>query len=87
VQNKFKDNARKWLWGFLAIVALSQLYFVKELVAAFAIFTLGFAAIAFVVISLYMLQHGWTLAVARLAEVRHPVITLASVNSQNQKAA
>jgi len=25
VQIKFKDNARKWLWGFLAIVALSNM--------------------------------------------------------------
>jgi hypothetical protein len=87
VQTKFKDNARKWLWGFLATVALSQLYFVKELFAAFALFALGFLAIASVVVSLYMLHHGWSLAVARLADLRQPVMNMAPVNTQNQKAA
>jgi hypothetical protein len=87
VENRLKDNARKWLWGFLAIVALSQLYFVKELVAAFALFAIGFAAIAFVVVSLYMLHHGWALAVARFANLRQPVMNMAPVNTQNQKAA
>ncbi|HMD38227.1 MAG TPA: hypothetical protein VKH15_03035 [Candidatus Acidoferrum sp.] len=87
VQIKFKDNARKWLWGFLAIVALSQLYFVKELVAAFAIFAIGFVAIASVVAGLYMLQHIMALAFARLAVLRQPVMNMAPVNTQNQKAA
>lgn len=82
-----KDNARKWLWGFLGVVVLSQLYFVRELLAAFVIFALGFAAIAFVVVSLYMLHHGWALAVARLADLRQPVMNMAPVNGQNQKAA
>ncbi|MGA2096254.1 MAG: hypothetical protein ABSH39_08145 [Candidatus Acidiferrum sp.] len=87
MQIKFKDNARKWIWGFLAVVALSQLYFVKELLAVFTLFTIGFAAIAFVVISLYTLQHGLTLAASRLADLRQPVINLVPVNTQNHKAA
>lgn len=87
VENKLKDNARKWLWGFLAIVALSQLYFVKELLAAFAIFAIGFVAIACAVVTLYMLHHGWALVVARFADLRQPVMNMAPVNTQNQKAA
>src|SRR6266850_6942661 len=57
VQTKLKDNGRIWLWGFLGVIVMSQLYVVQELLAAFALFALGFAAIAFVVASLYMLQH------------------------------
>jgi hypothetical protein len=99
VQSKLKDNGRIWLWGFLAVIALAQLYVVRELLAAFAIFTLGFAALALVVASLYMLQKSWELAVVRLAAFRHPVMNMAratdmasvgnmaSVSSENQKAA
>jgi hypothetical protein len=51
-------------WLLLAGVGL-QFYFVQELVAAFAFFAIGFAAIAFVIMSLYMLQKGWEAAVRR----------------------
>jgi len=87
VQSKLKDTGRNWLWGFLAVIALAQLYAVRELLAAFAIFTLGFAALAFVVASLYMLQKSWELAVSRLAALRHPVMSMASVNRETQKTA
>ncbi|HEY6385589.1 MAG TPA: hypothetical protein VIX91_07900 [Candidatus Acidoferrum sp.] len=88
-----KDHGRMWLWGFLAVIAISQLYVVRELFAAFALFAIGFVAIAVVVTSLYMLQKSWELAVARLAVLRHPVINIASVpnlgsvSRENQKAA
>ena len=87
-----KDNGRMWLWGFLAVIALSQLYVVRELLAAFALFALGFVAIALVVTSLYMLQKSWELAMARVAVLRHPVASiasvghLASVSHEDQKA-
>ena len=79
MQSKLKDNGRIWLWGFLAVIALAQLYVVRELLAAFALFVLGFAALAFVVAIVYMLQKSWELAVARLAALRHPVMSIASV--------
>jgi len=94
-----QDTHRSWLWWLLVIVAASQLYFVRELVAAFALFAIAFAAIAFVVASLYMLQKSWELAVARLVALRRPVLNLArvtnmasvgnmaSVSRENQKAA
>lgn len=87
MQSKRKDTGRIWLWGFLAVIALAQLYVVRELLAAFIIFALGFAALAFVVASLYMLQKSWELAVARLAALRQPVMNIASVGRENQKAA
>jgi hypothetical protein len=74
---KTADKSRKWMWWFLGIVLTLQLYFVRELLAAFALFALGFAAIAFVVASVYMLQKGWELAVARVADSQHPVVNLA----------
>ena len=99
MQTKRKDTGRIWLWGFLATIALAQLYIVRELLAAFALFALGFAALAIVVASLYLLQKSWELAVARLAALRQPVINMAtvanmasagnmaSVSRNNQKAA
>ena len=74
---KTKDSNRKWMWWFLAVVIALQLYFVRELVAAFALFALGFAAIAFVVMSLYMLQKVWETGVQRVADSQSPVITMA----------
>lgn len=74
---KTKDNSRKWMWWFLGALAAMQLYFVRELLAAFALFAMGFAAIAFVVVSFYMLQKGWEVAVERVAESGHPVVNMA----------
>ena len=87
MQTKLKDDDRKWLWGFLAVIMMSQVYFVQELLAVFALFSLGFAAIALVVASLYTLQHCWELAVVRLADFRRPVMNVAPVTRENQKAA
>ena len=87
MQTKLKDDDRKWLWGFLAVIMMSQVYFVQELLAVFALFTLGFAAIALVLASLYTLQHCWELPVVRLADFRRPVMNVAPVTRENQKAA
>ena len=86
MQTKLKDNGRMGLWGFLAVLVISQLYVVRELFAAFALFALGFAAIAFVVASLYMLARAGELIAARFAAVRQPVMNVAA-SRENQKAA
>ena len=65
------------MWWFLGIVVALQLYVVRELLVVFALFAVGFVAIAFVVASLYMLQKGWEVAVTRVADSRHPAVNLA----------
>ena len=74
---KNKDNSRRLMWWFLGVVVAMQLYFVWELLAAFALFALGFAAITCVIASLYMLQKSWEIAVARVADSDHPVVNFA----------
>jgi hypothetical protein len=74
---KNKDKGRKWMWWFLGALAALQLYFVRELLAAFALFAVGFAALASVVISVYMLQKSWEVAVQRVADSNHPLVNLA----------
>jgi uncharacterized membrane protein YccF (DUF307 family) len=74
---KKTDKGRKWMWWFLGSIVAMQLYFVRELLVVFALFTLGFAAIAFVVASLYMLQKGWEVAVTRVADSQNPAVNLA----------
>ena len=71
------------MWWFLGIVAALQLYFVRELLAAFALFAVGFAVIALLVATLYMMQKVWEVAVARVADSAHPLVAVArrSVNS------
>jgi hypothetical protein len=92
-QANVMDSGRMWLWGFLAVIAISQLYVVRELLAAFALFALGFIALAIVVAGLYMLLKSCEVAMVRLAALRHPVINMATVSTMatvrrgNQKAA
>src|SRR5260370_9314493 len=71
---KTEDKSRKWMWMFLAALVSLQMYFVWELLAGFVLFAVGFAAIAFVIGSLYMLHRGWALAVDRIADSQHPVM-------------
>jgi hypothetical protein len=74
---KTTDKSRKWMWWFLGVIGAMQLYFVRELLAAFALFALGFGVIAFVIGALYMMHTGWAVAVERLAESDHPVVAYA----------
>ncbi len=62
------------MWMFLAVLVSLQMYFVWELLAVFALFAIGFAAMASVAGSLYMLHRGWALAVDRIADSKHPVM-------------
>ena len=71
---KTNDKGRKWMWMFLAVLVSLQVYFVWELLAVFALFAIGFAAIASVVGSLYMLHRVWAVAVERIADSQHPVM-------------
>lgn len=59
---------------FLAALVSLQMYFVWELLAVFALFAIGFAAIASVVGSVYMLHRVWAVAVERVADSQHPVM-------------
>ena len=68
---KTEDKGRKWMWLFLGLVLALKFYFVQELIAAFVLFAFGFAAIAFVILCLYMLQKGWEVAVARFTQSQH----------------
>ena len=72
-----RDKGRKWIWWFLGVIAAMQLYFVRELLAAFAIFALGFAVIGAVIASLYLMQKTWEAGVTRLAASQHPLVLAA----------
>jgi fumarate reductase subunit C len=74
VKMRKADKDRKWMWWLLGSIAALQFYFVRELLAVFALFALGFLAIAGAVISLYALQRAWALTVDRVADSRHPVV-------------
>ena len=67
MKNNTKGNSR--IWGLLGLVVASQLYFVQELLVELALFAIVFAAIAFLIASLYLLHEGWEAVVAR---VRNP---------------
>lgn len=71
---KNKDKSRKWMWYLLGSIAALQVYFVRELLAAFALFAMGFLAVAALVGSLYMLHRGWAVTVDRVADSQHPAV-------------
>jgi membrane protein implicated in regulation of membrane protease activity len=72
-----KDNCRKWMWLFLAVLGALQIYAVRELLAAFALFMLGFGAVAVPVLSIYMLHKTWEATVARVAISQNRLILAA----------
>src|ERR1700730_2194181 len=74
---KTDDKSRKWMWWFLVLVVAAQLYFVRELLAAFALFAAGFAVVAVLVSGIYMMQKVWEVGVARMAERRSPAASMA----------
>ena len=74
---KIQDKSRKWMWSFLGVFVALQMYFVRDLLAAFAMFAVGFAAIAMVIASVYMLQKTWEAGVARIWASRNSVILAA----------
>jgi hypothetical protein len=65
------------LWWFLAVVVALQMYFVKELLAAFALFAMGLRRSLSLSASVYILHKGWEVAVERVAESGHPVVNMA----------
>jgi hypothetical protein len=69
-----RDKARKWMWWLLGGMAALQVYFVRELLAAFALFVMGFLAIAGLGVGVYALQRAWAATVDRVADSRHPVV-------------
>ena len=69
-----RDKGRKWIWWFLAALVAAQLYYVQELLAAFALFLVAFVGIGFVVASIYFLQKSWETIVVRVADSQHPAL-------------
>ena len=72
-----RDKDRKWMWWLLASIAALQVYFVQELLAAFALFAMAFLAIAGATISVYMLHRAWAVTVYRVADSQHPAVLAA----------
>jgi heme/copper-type cytochrome/quinol oxidase subunit 4 len=72
-----KDNLRKWMWLFLVVLAAIQVYAVRELLAVFAIFVLGFGVIAVAIGSLYFLHKTWEAGVGWAVASRHPIFLAA----------
>ena len=75
--NNPSDKSRKWMWWFLAVLVAFQLYFVRELLAAFALFTAAFAVIASVIAGLYMMQKAWEAGIASVVASQHPAVNMA----------
>jgi anti-sigma factor RsiW len=71
------DSLRKWMWLFLGVLVALQLYAVRELIAAFALFVLGFGALTVFVLALYSFQRVWAAGVAWAVASRHPVFLTA----------
>ncbi|HKV25481.1 MAG TPA: hypothetical protein VJN93_12880 [Candidatus Acidoferrum sp.] len=78
---------RVWMWRFLAVLAASQIYFLREILGAYLIFAAVFAAVAALVVGVYMMAHAAHLAVTRLSQMRRPVPQLSQARQEAQKAA
>lgn len=58
LQEVNSKKARKWLWISLAVLAALQLYFVREMMAALFLFSVGFVVVAAVVLALYLFDRA-----------------------------
>ena len=65
------------MWLFLVALGGIQMYAVRELLAAFAIFILGFGAIAVCAGLVYFLHKALEAGVSWAVESRHPVFLAA----------
>ena len=71
---KTKDKGRKWMWLFLVVGAGLQSYAVRELVTVFALFAVGFAALALVAAGGYVTYRGLETGAALVARQAGPVV-------------
>jgi len=72
-----KDTRRKWMWWFLIALGATQVYFVRELLAAYALFAVGFAALAVVALGVYLVQKAWEAGLHRAERHAGPALNLA----------
>ena len=72
-----RDKGRKWMWWFLGVLAALQIYFVRELLAAYLLFSVGFVAVAVLMASVYILQKLWEAGLAHAARHSAPVVSFA----------
>jgi len=72
-----KDSSRKWMWWFLVVLGATQVYFVRELLAAYALFALGFAALAVVALGVYLVQKAWEAGLRHAERQAGPAMNLA----------
>jgi hypothetical protein len=72
-----RDKGRKGMWWFLGALAAMQLYFVRELLAAYLLFTFGFAALTLLVAGAYMLQKAWEAGLTQAVRYGAPAWSLA----------
>ena len=71
---KTKDKGRKWMWLFLGVGTAVQSYAVRELVTVFALFAVGFAALALLAAGGYVMYRGLEAGVAQVARQAGPVV-------------
>jgi hypothetical protein len=74
---KTDDKSRKWMWWILAVGLALQMYFVKELLAALALFAAGFTVIAVLVCAAYMMQKVWEVGISSIADSHSPAVNMA----------
>ena len=72
-----KDKARKWMWWFLGLGTALQSYFVRELLVVFALFAVGFAALAMVAAGGYVMYRGLEAGLAQVVLHAGPVVSVA----------
>lgn len=59
-----KTRLPKWAWWTLAALVALQIYFVRELLAAFVIFTVGFSVLACIALVFYLVEKAGEVSVA-----------------------
>jgi len=69
------------MWLALAVALAWQFYFVRELIAAFALFVVGCGVIGLVIASLYGLAKAWEMVATRLVSGGRAILPIASIGA------
>jgi Mg2+/citrate symporter len=61
-----KVSLPKWFWWTFGVLIALQLYFVRELLAAFVLFTIGFSVLAVIALVFYVVERAGEWSMARV---------------------
>jgi len=72
-----ESQARKWVWGILAGIVALQLYYVRAMLTALLLFTVGFSLVALVGLVIFIMDRAGQRSLAWVEAHSGPAVRVA----------